>query len=226
MSNAQQPKQPPGSPGPEQGQDEMKSALMGRAQEIDHIQARVASSSWSAEGAGAEGSEGINKGVAEKVGTFLPETEGGAWKAAATLRLASAAFAVMAVGLLLLPELDGTFEAPPPEVLKQPTYTVLTPTLDAPAPSEKLDTVITEQATSFDGASVLVVDSEPSGVSVEVDGNDQGGTPVSLTLDCLPGKPIRVEVFKRGYERARHTAYCRPDTMIKLFARLRKAGKK
>jgi hypothetical protein len=45
-------------------------------------------------------------------------------------------------------------------------------------------------------------------------------------LDCLPGKPIKVEVTKRGFEKAEHTTFCRPNTMIKLHARMRKAEKK
>jgi hypothetical protein len=165
----------------------------------------------------------------DKVGTFLPSTEGGPWKVAAALRLGAAGFGLMTAVLLVMPELSGTFQAPSSitssGTIPQTTYKTIAPTLDTPEPSADPEKVITEQSTAFDGAAILMVESEPGGVSVRVDGNDQGNTPVSLTLDCLPGKPIKVEVSRKGYERAQHLTFCRPDTMIKLYARLRKVEK-
>lgn len=227
MSNSQQPK--PGQPLDEAQQpDEMKQALLGRAQELEHIQGRVTPNTYH----NPDGTQITTPGGEaplkrrERIETLLPTTEGGAWRVASALRLGAAGFGLMAAGLFVLPELSGSFQAPSAEVLSQPKYTTLAPTFDAPPPSERLDQVITEQTSSFDGAAILVVDSEPGGVSVEVDGSDQGGTPVSLTLDCLPGKPIKVEITKRGYERAQHTTFCRLNTMIKLYARMRKVEKK
>jgi hypothetical protein len=146
---------------------------------------------------------------------------------ASALRLGAAGFGLMAAVLFVLPELNGSFQAPTAEMLLQPVYKTIAPALlDTPAPSADPEQAITEQTTSFDGAAILVVESEPGGGSVRVDGNDQGNTPVSLTLDCLPGKPIKVEVTRKGYERAQYLTFCRTNTMIKLYARLRKGEKK
>jgi len=227
VSNAKQPK-PEHPADEERGPDEMKQALLGRDQEMEHIQGRVTQNTYfNPDGTPITTPGGEQPvGRKERIETLLPTTEGGAWKVASVLRLAAAGFGLMTAGLFVLPELSGSFQAPSNEVLAQPTYTTIAPTFDTPEPSERLDQVITEQSSAFDGAAILMVDSEPGGVSVEVDGSDQGGTPVSLTLDCLPGKPIKVEVTKRGFERAQHTTFCRPNTMIKLYARMKKAEKK
>jgi len=246
VSNAKEPQQDWPSPEGEQGRDEMKDSLMGRAQETEHVQSRfsnlqspgAAPAQPGAPGAApaqpgsrptgtpvATGTVSVHQPSRDKVGTFLPSTEGGVWRVAAALRLGAAGFGLMAAVVLVMPELNGTFQAPSSEAITQPTYKTLAPALDTPAPSEDPAKVITEQSTDFDGAAILVVESEQSGVSVRVDGNDQGNTPVSLTLECLPGKPIKVEVARKGYERAQHLTFCRPDTMIKLYARLRKVGK-
>jgi hypothetical protein len=246
VSNAHEPKQEWPSPEEEQGRDEMKDSLMGRTQETEHVQSRFSNlqspgAAPAAPGAvpaqpgarppgtpGSTGTVSVHQPSRDKVGTFLPSTEGGAWKVAAALRLGAAGFALMTAVLLVLPELNGTFQAPSSssETGPQPTsYTTLAPVLDTPAPPADPAKVITEQSAAFDGAAILMVESEQSGVSVRVDGNDQGNTPVSLTLDCLPGKPIKVEVSRKGYERAQHLTFCRPNTMIKLYARLRKVEK-
>jgi hypothetical protein len=214
---------------------------MGRAQETEHVQSRF--SNLQSPGAApaqpgapstgtpvATGTVSVHQPTRDKVETFLPSTEGGPWKVAAALRLGAAGFALMTAVLFVMPELNGTFQAPSSlsssEPMTQPTtYKTIAPTLDTPEPSADPEKVITEQSTAFDGAAILMVESEQSGVSVRVDGNDQGNTPVSLTLDCLPGKPIKVEVSRKGYERAQHLTFCRPDTMIKLYARLRKVEK-
>lgn len=237
MSNAKGPKQDWPSAEGEQGRDEMKDSLMGRTQEAEHVQSRFsnlrlpgeASAEPEARPTGTPRSTGtvsVHQPVREKVGTFLPSTEGGPWSVAAALRLGAAGFGLMTAVLLVLPELNGSFQAPTTETLTQPTYTTLAPVLDTPAPAAEPGQIFTEQTASFEGAAILMVESEPGGVSVRVDGNDQGNTPVSLTLDCLPGKPIKVEVARKGYERAQHLTFCRTNTMIKLYARLRKVGKK
>jgi len=227
VSNAKQPK-PERPAEEEQGSDDMKQALLGRDQELEHIQGRVTQNTYfNPDGTPITTPGGEQPaGRRERIETFLPTTEGGAWKVASVLRFAAAGFALMTAGLFVLPELSGAFQAPSNEQLAQPTYTTIAPTFDTPEPSEKLDQAITEQTSSFDGAAILMVDADMPGVSVEVDGSDQGGTPVSLTLDCLPGKPIKVEVTKRGYERAQHTTLCRTNTMIKLYARMKKIEKK
>lgn len=89
-----------------------------------------------------------------------------------------------------------------------------------PAPPEP-DQVVQEERAQFDGA-ILVLESEPSGAYAKVNGQDQGETPVSVGLDCLPGVPVQVEFTRRGYARATHTALCPKDAMLKLTATLRK----
>jgi hypothetical protein len=241
VSNSQQPKQDWPPPEGDQGQDDMKDALMGRSQEVEHVQSRFsnlqlpgdAPSEPSAGPSGRTGSQGtvsVHQGPKEKVGTFLPSTEGGAWRVASALRLGAAGFGLMTVVLFVLPELTRSFHGQAgisevAEAAVQTTYKTIAPVLDTPAPSQDPEKPITEQTTSFDGAAILVVEAEPASASVRVDGNDQGNTPVSVTLDCIPGKPIKVEVTRRGYERAQHVTFCRMNTMIKLYARLRKVEK-
>lgn len=240
MSNAQQPKKdlPPEG---EQGTDEMKDALMGRSQEVEHVQSRFSNlqlpgdvpAEPGASPSGRSGSHGtvsVHQEPKEKVGTFLPSTEGGAWNVAAALRLGAAGFGLMTAVLFVLPELTRSFQGQATvsevaEAAVKTTYKTLAPVLDAPAQPADPDQVITEQTTSFDGAAILVVEAEPASASVRVDGNDQGNTPVSLTLDCIPGKPIKVEVTRKGYERAQRVTFCRLNTMIKLYARLHKTEK-
>ncbi len=228
--------------------DEMKDALMGRAQETAHVQARFstlagpgeASSTPEARPTGAPASTGtpgptgtpgstgtvsVHQPSRERTGTFLPTTEGGPWRVAAVLRFCAAGFALMAVVLFVLPELRGSFQAPHPAELNQPTYTTIAPVLGTPTPMEDSSQVVTEQTAAFDGAEILMVESEPEGASVRVDGNDKGNTPASITLDCVPGKPIKVDVARKGYASAQHLTFCRNDTMIKLYVRLRKPGK-
>jgi hypothetical protein len=237
VSNPQQPKQDWPAPEGEQGRDELKDSLMGRAQETEHVQSRFANLRGPGEAPaqpearptgtpGATGTVSVHQGPREKIGTFLPSTEGGPWSVAAALRLGAAGFALMTAVLVVRPELNGSFQAPGPGEFTQPTYKTITPVLDTPAPPEDLEQVISEQSTAFDGAAILMVESEPGNASVRVDGNDQGNTPVSLTLDCMPGKPIKVEVTRKGYERAQYLTFCRTDMMIKLYARLRKAAKR
>jgi len=222
VSNSHPPKTPPGPP---PGSDDMETALLRRDQEMAHVQSRTASASWQAPPGGASPAAPVGRGGTG--GTLLTPSRSGKGTLAAVLRLASAACGLGAAVLFVLPELTGTFVVPPPQAATPAPQNVkvIAPTFEDPEPAEGLDGTVSEQTSAFDGATVLVVYSNPSGVAVEVDGNDQGGTPVSLTLDCLPGKPIRVELFKRGYERIQHTAFCRKDTMIKLFAPLKKAAK-
>ena len=216
--------------------DEMKDSLMGRTQETAHVQSRFstltgpgeASSKPETRPAGTPGPAGtvsVHQSPRERVGTFLPSTDGRPWRAAAVLRFCAAGFALLAVVLFVLPELRGTFQAPHAAELNQPTYTTIAPVLGTPEAPEKLDQVFTEQTAPFDGAAILVVESEPENASVRVDGNDKGNTPASITLDCLPGKPIRVEVARKGYASAQHLTFCRTNTMIKVYARMRRAGK-
>jgi hypothetical protein len=168
----------------------------------------------------------VHQAAEGKVGTFLPSTEGGPWRVVAVvLRFGAAGSALVAVALLVLPQLRGSFQAPQPEEINQPTYKTIVPVLSTPTAPEAPSQAVTEQTASFDGAAILLVESQPENASVRVDGNDKGSTPASITLDCLPGKPIKVEVARKGYESAQHHTFCRTNTMIKLDVRLRRAGK-
>ncbi len=166
---------------------------------------------------------------------------------AAWLKLASALCALGAVGLFVRPLLLGELstQSKPRMITIQPIFSKPEgstsepvasaseseePEASAPAPEGKTphevpsNSVTREERAEFDGA-ILMVESEPSGATIRVNGNDQGETPVSVGLDCLPGVPVQVEFSKRGYERAKHTALCPKDAMLKLTARLRKAPK-
>jgi hypothetical protein len=241
VSNPHQPK--PSWPPTEvvdPSRDPIQDALMTPTQEAEHVQSRFSNLQLPGEaggqpeagtghGGGSHGTVSVHQGPKERVETFLPSTEGGPWRVAAALRLGAAGFALMTVVLFVMPELNGSIQlplAPETETLVPTNFKTIVPTLDTPDPSKDPEEVITEQSTAFDGAVVLMVESEPANVSVRVDGNDQGNTPVSLTLDCLPGKPIKVEVSRKGYERAQKITFCRMNTMVKLYARLKKLEKK
>lgn len=223
---------------PQHPDDELKDALMGRAQETAHVQSRFAhlGRAGQAPGQPEPGAVGplamtgvpgpAHAAPPERTETLLSSTEGRPRSVAAVLRFCAAGFAFLAVLLFVLPELRGSFQAPSAEELNQPSYTMIAPLLDTPAPPEGSEQVIIEQTAPFDGAAILMVESEPGSAAVRVDGNPHGSTPLSLTLDCIPGKPLKVEVAHKGYERAQHLTFCRADTMIKLSVRLRKAGKK
>jgi PEGA domain len=177
----------------------------------------------------------------------------GAEVLAAVLKLGSALGGLAAAVLFVLPAVGGdfsvqprlktltpTFGAPPkggpsaqrdaspapvqraPGEARDPFATPegVVPVAEAPAP----DDIIQEERADFDGA-ILVLESEPSGALTFVAGKEQGETPVSVGLDCKPGEAVEVEFVRRGYERARHTATCPRDAMLKLTARLRKGTK-
>ena len=82
-----------------------------------------------------------------------------------------------------------------------------------------------EERADFEGA-ILMVESEPAGATILVDGKDQGQTPVSVGLECLPGTPVLVEFSLRGYEKAKHRTLCPHDALVKVTARLRKGSGK
>ncbi|MFL5353467.1 PEGA domain-containing protein [Archangium sp.] len=147
---------------------------------------------------------------------------------AAGLKLASALCALAAVGLVVRPLLLGELSLTPRMLTLQPTFSeepVAPPPVAAetPAPQEAPPGSVTrEERADFDGA-VLMIDSEPSGATVLVDGRDQGETPVSVGLECLPGTPVIVSISLRGYERAKHTTLCPHDALVKVTAQLKKS---
>lgn len=150
---------------------------------------------------------------------------------AAGLKLGSALFALAAVGLAVRPLWLGELSLKPRMLTLQPTFSeepVKAPEPVAaetktPAPQEAAPGSVTrEERADFDG-SVLMIDSEPSGATVLVDGRDQGETPVSVGLECVPGTPVIVSISLRGYERAKHTTLCPHDALVKVTAQLKKS---
>ncbi len=79
-----------------------------------------------------------------------------------------------------------------------------------------------EETAEFDGA-ILMLESEPEGAALVVNGKDEGETPISVGLDCKPGARLVIEFTLRGYERAKHTTRCPENALLKVTARLRKA---
>lgn len=147
---------------------------------------------------------------------------------AAGLKLASALCALVAVGLFVRPLLQGELSTQPRMLTLQPTFSTVpvesTPGTSAPKELPP-DTVTREERAGFDGA-ILMVESEPPGATILVDGKDQGQTPVSVGLECLPGTPVLVEFSLRGHEKARHRTLCPHDALVKVTARLRKGSGK
>jgi hypothetical protein len=148
----------------------------------------------------------------------------------AGLKLASALCGLAAAGLFVLPLVRGEVSSAPRYVTLQPSFPEKTPPPpEAPkeaskeAPQE--EKVTTEERSDFDGA-ILMVESEPSGATILVDGKDQGETPVSVGLECLPGKPVVVDFSLRGYAKAQHRTFCPHDALVKVTARLRKSTSK
>lgn len=151
---------------------------------------------------------------------------------AAGLKLASALYALAAAGLFVRPLLLGEVSTRPRMVTLQPTFSSAPvesasgSTSASTAPRElPPDTVTREERAEFEGA-ILVVESEPSGATIRVDGKDQGETPVSVGLECLPGSPVLVEFSLRGYEKAEHRTLCPHDALVKVTALLRKSSGK
>jgi hypothetical protein len=150
--------------------------------------------------------------------------------------LASALCALAAAGLFVRPLLQGEMTTGPRMITLQPTFSPAPvespPAVEAsgtpgPAAPKELppETVTREERADFDGA-ILMVESEPAGATILVDGKDQGETPVSVGLECLPGTPVLVDISLRGYEKAKHRTVCPHDALVKVTARLKKAPAK
>jgi hypothetical protein len=161
---------------------------------------------------------------------------------AALLTLASALCGLAAAGLFVLPAVRG-------EVGMKPRLLTLTPAFAAPEggkdaqakdtaqarapgkgatgtdPFAQPDDIVREEHADFKG-SILMLESEPSGASAFVGGKEQGETPMSVGLDCMPGQPLHVEFVLKGYARAKHDTVCPQDMLLKLTARLKKGGAK
>ncbi len=173
--------------------------------------------------------------------TMKPTVRSAMTWSAQVLKLSSALFGVAAAGALVLPLVRPEEAKAPPE----PRYVTLRPTLppeakpepkarptpepegndSAPEEPSVEEPRIDEERSSFTGA-ILMVESQPPGASIRVNGVDQGETPVSVGLDCTPGRDLVVDFALRGFEKSRHRTRCPKDALVKVTARLRKASGK
>jgi hypothetical protein len=143
------------------------------------------------------------------------------------MRLGSALCALLASALLAWPAFQ---QAPPPSLgeltggagpLGERQVITYAPS-ESPLPQAGVNT--SEQGSPLRGFA-LVLESEPAGAQVVVNGRSQGETPSSLTPECKPGEPLKIEFSLRGYERALHETRCQEDTLLKVLARLRRSPK-
>jgi hypothetical protein len=152
---------------------------------------------------------------------------------AAVLKLASALCGLAAAGLFVLPLVRGEVSSAPRTLTLQPLFPAEAPapqeTPPQEAPSQEVppeeEKVATEERIDFKG-SILMVESEPSGATILVDGKDQGETPVSVGLECLPGQPVIIDFSLRGHDKAKHRTSCPRDALVKVTAKLRKRSGK
>ena len=143
--------------------------------------------------------------------------------AAAVLKLASSLCAVVAAGLFVLALRHGEGVAPSgaPEAPGPSDEPVLIVESENPARAEPAEKTIQESRSEFQGA-ILSLESRPSGASAQVNGVDQGETPVSVGLDCVPGTPLVIEFTLRDFEKATHKTLCPRDAVVTVKARMRK----
>ncbi|QRN96250.1 PEGA domain-containing protein [Archangium violaceum] len=157
---------------------------------------------------------------------------------AAVLKLASALCGLAAAGLFVLPLLRGEVSSTPRLITLSPTSASSSseptpaskPGGDEPAASEgepppETEKPTREERTAFKGA-LLSLESQPSGANVRVNGVDQGDTPVTVGLDCVPGRTLVVEFTLRGFQKATHRTPCPRDSLVTVTARLRKGSGK
>ncbi|ATB34589.1 PEGA domain-containing protein [Melittangium boletus] len=142
---------------------------------------------------------------------------------AAVLKLASSLCAVVAAGLFVLALRHGEGVAPPgateaPDSSDEP---VLIVEAGEPARDESAEKATQESRSEFQGA-ILSLESRPSGASAQVNGVDQGETPVSVGLDCVPGTPLVIEFTLRDFQKETHKTLCPMNAVVTVKARMRK----
>ena len=234
MSNAQTPSN--GKPVPTEA-DAWSKSLMGRTEEVSHVQAQVGSvtdlqarapsepppvsmpgTPAAAPAASARGLDTVPRPASRSVPATPPPAP--PRPLAAALRLGSAGFGLVAAVLLVLPEARRLGEAAE-EKAPAPVERTLAPSFDTAAPAR--EGAVSEQRAPIPGTRLLMAESEPSGATVSVDGVKQGTTPLTLTLECTPGAAVRVKFARKGYEPVEHATACDADTMTRLSTRLRKS---
>ncbi|WP_426755792.1 PEGA domain-containing protein [Myxococcus sp. Y35] len=200
--------------------DTWSQSLMGRTEEMAHLQAQQAPADVPRDASPASHLEGGVTPRRRNIPTPPPPPPPSAL--AAALRLGGAACGLLAAGLLALPALRHAGEPPPTreELAAARPETTLAPQFDTPA--EVPEGEVREQHAFMEGVSVLMVDTVPPGATLSVNGRKEGTTPLSVTLDCLAGAPVTVKLTRRGFSPLEHTLTCRQDTMTQLSGRLRK----
>ncbi|ABF88931.1 hypothetical protein MXAN_7177 [Myxococcus xanthus DK 1622] len=201
--------------------DAWSQSLMGRTEELAHLQAQTPRDADPHEAPRAQ----PRLDVAETPRRWhvpAPPPPPPPSPLAAVLRLCGAAAGLLAASLLVLPALRQSGEPPvtPEGVAAARPETTLAPSFDPP--SEVREGEVREQRAFMEGASLLMVDSAPSGATVSVNGRTEGTTPLSVTLECVTDAPVTVKLTRRGFSSLEHTLPCRHDTMTQLFGRLRK----
>lgn len=201
--------------------DAWSQSLMGRTEELAHLQAQTTKDQAPAEPPAPQAP--LEAAGAPRKRTFqAPPPPPPPSPLAAVLKLCGAAAGLLAASLLVLPALRQSREPPvtPEEVATTRPETTLAPSFDPP--SEVREGEVREQRAFMEGASLLMVDSAPSGATVSVNGRTEGTTPLSVMLECVTDAPVTVKLTRRGFSSLEHTLSCRQDTMTQLFGRLRK----
>ncbi|GHG78444.1 PEGA domain-containing protein [Comamonas sp. JC664] len=206
--------------------DTWSQSLMGRTEELAHLQAQQTSTATPDDDAGTAPGRHLpleGNAAPRRRNLNVPPPPPPPSALAAALRLCGGAFAVVAAGLLALPALQRAGEPPPtPEELAAARpETTLAPQLDTPV--EVREGEVHAQHAFMQGVSVLMVDTVPPGAALSVNGRNEGTTPLTVTLDCLAGAPVAVKLTRRGFSPLEHTLTCRQDTMTQLTGKLRKA---
>ncbi len=198
--------------------DAWSQSLMGRTEELAHLQAQHLQSDASA----APPHHAAGDVATRRRNLPTPPPPPPPSALAAGLRLCGAAAGLLAAGLFAQPALQHLGQPPltPEEVAASRPETTLAPRFDPP--SEVREGELREQHAFIEGASVLMVDSAPPGANVSVNGRAEGATPLSVTLDCAAGAPVTVKLMRRGFASLEHTLTCRQDSLTQLFGRLRK----
>ncbi len=87
------------------------------------------------------------------------------------------------------------------------------------APSDSVANASGERVRWFQGFG-LSIESDPPGARVLVNGQDEGETPLTTSVDCTPGDVVRVEVRSPARGQGRTTP-CRADQLVEMSFRLR-----
>ncbi|QDE71956.1 PEGA domain-containing protein [Myxococcus xanthus] len=201
--------------------DAWSQSLMGRTEELAHLQAQTPRDADPHEAPRAQPRLDVAE-TPRRRHVPAPPPPPPPSPLAAVLRLCGAAAGLLAASILVLPALR---DAGQPPLTKEERVTTRPETTLAPnfdPPSDVQPGEVREQRAFMEGASLLMVDSEPSGASVSVNGRAEGTTPLSVSLDCVTDAPVTVKLTRRGYSPLEHTLSCRQDTMTQLFGKLRK----